>query len=135
MTVDKDGHQRPMVRFGQNSTNVIARFCRGSVPRSCDHGMLNMSSSRPCTLSESFVSSSDFVTLELKTTESTVLRPLQFALKYEFVDFLQDGVPFAGEHDCNRRFSSSQIEKKGAHPVRSVRNIFLFGRGGAKHLQ
>ncbi|XP_038115047.1 uncharacterized protein LOC6050731 isoform X2 [Culex quinquefasciatus] len=134
LTVDKDGHQRPMVRFGQNSTNVIARFCRGSVPRSCDHGMLNMSSSRPCTLSESFVSSSDFVTLELKTTESTVLRPLQFALKYEFVDFLQDGVPFAGEHDCNRRFSSSQIEKKGVHPVRSVRNIFLFGRGGAKHL-
>ncbi|XP_058457818.1 uncharacterized protein LOC131434755 isoform X2 [Malaya genurostris] len=134
VTVDKDGYQRPTIRFGQNSTNVIARFCRGSIPRSCDHGMLNMTSSRPCTLTESFVSSSDFVTLELKTTESTVLRPLQFALRYEFVDFLQDGTPIGRESECNRRFMSSQIDKKGPHPVRSVRNIFLFGRGGAKHL-
>ncbi|XP_058836455.1 uncharacterized protein LOC131693017 isoform X2 [Topomyia yanbarensis] len=134
VTIDKDGYQRPTIRFGQNSTNVIARFCRGSIPRSCDHGMLNMTSSRPCTLTESFVSSSDFVTLELKTTESTVLRPLQFALRYEFVDFLQDGTPIGRESECNRRFLSSQIDKKGPHPVRSVRNIFLFGRGGAKQL-
>ncbi|XP_055630213.1 uncharacterized protein LOC129771009 isoform X2 [Toxorhynchites rutilus septentrionalis] len=134
MTIDKDGHQRPTIRFGQNSTNVIARFCRGTVPRSCDHGMLNVTGSRPCTLTESFVSSGDFVTLELKTTDSTVLRPLQFALKYEFVDFLQDGLPIGRENECNRRFSSSLLEKKGPHSVRSVRNIFLFGRGGAKHL-
>ncbi|XP_055536271.1 uncharacterized protein LOC129724969 isoform X2 [Wyeomyia smithii] len=134
VTIDKDGYQRPTIRFGQNSTNVIARFCRGSVSRSCDHGMLNMTSSRPCALTESFVSSSDFVTLELKTTESTVLRPLQFSLRYEFVDFLQDGQPIGKESDCNRRFLSSQLDKKGPHPVRSVRNIFLFGRGGAKQL-
>ncbi|XP_029726486.2 uncharacterized protein LOC109623124 isoform X2 [Aedes albopictus] len=134
LAMDKDGHLRPTIRFGQNSTNVIARYCGGTVQRSCDHGMLNVSNARPCTLAESFVSSSDFVTLELRTTESTVLRPLQFALKYEFVDFMQDGMPISGENDCNRRFVSSQIEKKGPHPVRSVRNIFLFGRGGAKHL-
>lgn len=135
LTTDKDGTQRSSVRFGANTTNIIARYCRGSVPRSCDHGILNMSSSRPCTLSESYVSSSDFVTLELKTSDSTVLRPLQFALRYEFVDLLQDGTAIGGENECHRRFASSQMERKGPHPVRSVRNIFLFGRGGAKHLQ
>uniref|UniRef100_A0A182YNW7 DUF7805 domain-containing protein n=1 Tax=Anopheles stephensi TaxID=30069 RepID=A0A182YNW7_ANOST len=134
LTTDKDGTQRSSIRFGANTTNIIARYCRGSVPRSCDHGILNMTSSRPCTLSESYVSSSDFVTLELKTSDSTVLRPLQFALRYEFVDLLQDGTAIGGEHECNRRFASSQMERKGPHPVRSVRNIFLFGRGGAKHL-
>ncbi|XP_050073509.1 uncharacterized protein LOC126561419 isoform X1 [Anopheles maculipalpis] len=134
LTTDKDGTQRSSIRFGANTTNIIARYCRGSVPRSCDHGILNMTSSRPCTLSESYVSSSDFVTLELKTSDSTVLRPLQFALRYEFVDLLQDGTAIGGENECNRRFASSQMERKGPHPVRSVRNIFLFGRGGAKHL-
>ncbi|XP_035794280.1 uncharacterized protein LOC118467651 isoform X1 [Anopheles albimanus] len=134
MTTDKDGTQRSSIRFGANTTNIIARYCRGSVPRSCDHGILNVSSSRPCTLSESFISSSDFVTLELKTSDSTVLRPLQFALRYEFVDLLQDGTAIAGESECSRRFASSQMERKGPHPVRSVRNIFLFGRGGARHL-
>ncbi|XP_052859858.1 uncharacterized protein LOC128267111 [Anopheles cruzii] len=134
LMTDKDGTQRSSIRFGANSTNIIARYCRGSVPRSCDHGILNVSSSRPCTLSESFVSSSDFVTLELKTSDSTVLRPLQFALRYEFVDLLQDGTAIAGESECSRRFASSQMERKGPHPVRSVRNIFLFGRGGARHL-
>lgn len=132
--IDKDGHLRPTIRFGQNSTNVLARYCGGSMQRSCDHGMLNETNARPCSLAESFVSSSDFVTLELKTTETTVLRPLQFALRYEFVDFLQDGMPISADNDCNRRFASSQMEKKGPHPVRSVRNVFLFGRGGAKHL-
>ncbi|KFB42898.1 AGAP006444-PA-like protein [Anopheles sinensis] len=135
LTTEKDGTQRSSIRFGANTTNIIARYCRGSVPRSCDHGILNVSSSRPCTLSESFVSSSDFVTLELKTSDSTVLRPLQFALRYEFVDLLQDGTAIGSEHECNRRFASSQMERKGPHQVRSVRNIFLFGRGGAKHLQ
>ncbi|XP_053674728.1 uncharacterized protein LOC128725034 [Anopheles nili] len=134
LTTDKDGTQRSSIRFGANTTNIIARYCRGSVPRSCDHGILNVSSSRPCALSESFVSSSDFVTLELKTSDSTVLRPLQFALRYEFVDLLQDGTAISGENECHRRFASSQMERKGPHPVRSVRNIFLFGRGGAKHL-
>lgn len=63
-----------LLRLGQNHTNVLARFCRGSVPRTCDHGITNETDSRPCTFSESFISSSDYVTLELKTSDSTVLR-------------------------------------------------------------
>lgn len=72
---EKDINSRPMVaKYGQNFTSLIARYCYGRIPRSCDRGMLNESRARPCTLGESFVSSGGFVTLELKNTETTVLR-------------------------------------------------------------
>lgn len=63
-----------LMRLGHNHTNVIARFCRGSIPRSCDHNVMNSTFGRPCTLQESFLSTSDYATLELKVTESTALR-------------------------------------------------------------
>jgi hypothetical protein len=125
---------RSALRYGHNHTNVIARYCRGSIPRSCDHGILNSTNVRSCSLSESYVSSSDFVTLELKTTESTVLRPLEFKLRYEFVDFLQDGQAMAGDNDCQRKFVSSLVDKREPIVFRSVKNVFLFGRGGAVNL-
>lgn len=65
-------------KYGQNLTNVIARFCYNHIPKSCDHGLLNESLARPCTVLESYVSSSEYVTLELRSIESTVL---QYVLK------------------------------------------------------
>jgi hypothetical protein len=70
---DRNDAQR-MMRYGLNHTNVLARFCRGSIPRSCDHVVMNSNYTRPCTLQESFLSSGDYATLELKVTESTALR-------------------------------------------------------------
>lgn len=70
---DRSDSQR-MLRFGLNHTNILARFCRGSIPRSCDHVIANSNYTRPCTLQEGFLSSSDYATLELKVTESTALR-------------------------------------------------------------
>lgn len=72
---DRNDAQR-MLRYGLNHTNVLARFCRGSIPRSCDHGVMSheLNYTRPCTLQESFLSTSDYATLELKVTESTALR-------------------------------------------------------------
>lgn len=70
---DRNDAQR-MLRYGLNHTNVLARFCRGSIPRSCDHIVMNSNYTRPCTLQESFLSSSDYATLELKVTESSALR-------------------------------------------------------------
>lgn len=61
-------------KYGQNLTNVIARFCYNHIPKSCDHGLLNESLARPCTVLESYVSSSEYVTLELRNIESTVLQ-------------------------------------------------------------
>ncbi|XP_043865521.1 uncharacterized protein LOC6586587 isoform X2 [Drosophila mojavensis] len=122
--------------YAHNSTNVIARFCRGTIPRTCDRSNINETFARPCTISESYVSSSDSITLELRNTESTVLRPLDFKLKYEFIDLHQDGLPQGGgELDCNRKFVSSLMDRKDPAIFRSVRNIFLFGRGGTRHLK
>lgn len=72
-TYDRDSAQR-MLRYGLNYTKVMARYCRGSIPRSCDHVIMNPNHTRPCTLQESFLSSNDYATLELKVTESTALR-------------------------------------------------------------
>ncbi|GAB0095570.1 uncharacterized protein DMENIID0001_109660 [Sergentomyia squamirostris] len=121
-----------LTKYGQNYTNLIARFCRGTVPRSCEHGLLNDTAVRPCLVSESFISSSEFVTLELRNSESTVLRPLAFKLKYEFVDLQQDGIPMGADTDCNRRFVSSMMDRRDPGVFRSVRNVFLFGRGGSR---
>ncbi|XP_058981879.1 uncharacterized protein LOC101896332 [Musca domestica] len=123
-------------QYSHNTTNVIARYCRGTVPRTCDRANINETYARPCTVSESYVSSGDSITLELKNTEATVLRPLEFKLKYEFIDLHQDGLPMGGgELDCNRKFVSSLMDRKDPAIFRSVRNIFLFGRGGTRNLK
>lgn len=137
-------------KYGQNYTSVLSRYCRGNVPRSCEYNLLNESINRPCLIAESYVSSSEFLTLEVKNTESTALRPLTFRLKYEFVDLQQDGVPAAtpaattnqsvipvpppSVGECSRRFVSSLMERKDVNVFKSARNVFFFGRGGAKNL-
>lgn len=78
-----------LLRLGHNHTNVIARFCRGSIPRSCDHAIMNSTDGRPCTFSESFISSNDYVTLELKVSESTVLRWILFVWNHFYWFSLQ----------------------------------------------
>ena len=58
------------------NATLLATFCKDQVPRSCDHALLTNStrSTRPCSLAESFFSSGDTLTLELRVTESTALR-------------------------------------------------------------
>lgn len=78
---ERDANNKPIVpRYGQNLTALIARYCQNRVPRSCDHGALSDRSARPCKLSESFVSSGDLVTLELRNTDTTVLRYVRFPM-------------------------------------------------------
>lgn len=62
-------------------------------------------------------------------------RPVNFKLRYEFVDYHQDGAPTYTEQDCHRKFVSNELERRDMGKFRSVRNIFLFGRGGAAHLK
>lgn len=104
---------------------------------------MNGSVNRPCPISESFISSSEFLTIEVRNTESTALRPLTFKLKYEFVDLHQDGVPANAPAaaastqdvlDCDRKFVSSLLERKELHTFKSIRNVFFFGRGGNTNL-
>lgn len=62
-------------------------------------------------------------------------RPVNFKLRYEFVDYQQDGAPIYSEQECHRKFISSELERRDMGKFRSVRNIFLFGRGGAINLE
>lgn len=80
---ERDTNNKPIIaKYGQNYTTLIARYCQGRVPRSCDHAVLNETHARPCTMLESYVSSGEFVTLELRNTESTVLR---FTYLYSYI--------------------------------------------------
>lgn len=67
------------------------------------------------------------------------LRPLLFRIQYEFVDLHQDGEAF-GTGACYRKFVSRARDNLDLYPqtskrVRSPRDVFLFGRGGAENLE
>ncbi|XP_031356656.1 uncharacterized protein LOC116180686 [Photinus pyralis] len=119
--------------LGKNVT-LLARYCREHIARTCDHSMLANTTRfpRPCSLSESFLSSGDSLTLELQVSDSTALRPVQFRALYEFVDLHQDGEPY-GIGACSRKFTTplQNTQQKFQAP----RDIFLYGRGGAKNLR
>lgn len=105
---------------------------------------------RPCSLSESFLSTGDSITMELRISDSTALRltiyfimltvydanyyfrPVQFRALYEFVDLHLDGEPYPGG-PCNRKFST--ITEDTQPKFQAPRDIFLYGRGGAKKLR
>jgi hypothetical protein len=65
------------------NATLMATFCKDQLPRSCDHALLTNAtrSPRPCSLAESFLSSGDSLTLELRTGESTALRCVQCAVE------------------------------------------------------
>lgn len=116
---------------GKN-VSMLARYCREHVPRTCDHILLANATrrTRPCTLAESFLSSGDSLTLEFRLSDSTALRPVRFRTLYEFVDLHLDGEAY-GDRPCRRRFSQSQDTAQKFH---SPRDVFLFGRGGARNI-
>lgn len=117
-----------------NNERLLARYCRNLIPRTCEHSLLEKSSSRPCSLSESFLSSKNALTLEMKGYESTALRPISFRALYEFVDLYQDGEQW-GTGICDRRFfSKSQVTASSMYTFSSPKNVFLYGRGGSMNL-
>lgn len=76
-----------------------------------------------------------FQKLEFHTHTGTALFPAQFALNYEFVDTEQGGEQWPGRRGeesvpqlCSRVFR----KRKGN--IQVPRNVFLYGRGGAKNL-
>lgn len=63
---------------GGKNVTLLARYCKEHVPRTCDHSMLANGTRfpRPCSLAESYLSTGDSLTLELKLTDSSALRLL-----------------------------------------------------------
>ncbi|PSN38542.1 hypothetical protein C0J52_22225 [Blattella germanica] len=120
------------------NATLLATYCKDQVPRSCDHSLLANStrSPRPCSLAESFLSSGDSLSLELRLAESTALRPVSFRALYEFVDLHQDGEPY-GSGPCSRKFVSRSQGPVPETPQKfqNPKNVFLYGRGGSPNIR
>lgn len=111
----------------------MGEFCKDDIPRLCDHSLLRNSSrhTRPCALSESYVSTGRDLTLEHILRQGSALYPISFVLRYEFVHAT---IPRGGDGDsmsCNEVFKSSRV-KSGKFS--SPKSVFFYGRGGAQNL-
>ncbi|XP_022173298.1 uncharacterized protein LOC111035824 [Myzus persicae] len=120
--------------YQQNNSTLLANYCPGQTPRSCDHFLLTRQQ-RPCTLSESFLSTSRSLTVQLNIQHATALRPVSFKALYEFVDLHQDGSswPETGSM-CSRIFRRPKHSPSSTIAIRSPKNVFFYGRGGNKNL-
>ncbi|XP_060521214.1 uncharacterized protein LOC132698910 [Cylas formicarius] len=100
-------------------------------PLICDHSALSNATrtTRPCTLEESYLSSDRNLVLQHHTEDGTALHPAFFKLKYEFVDTRLGGEPDKEAGSCHRVYRKQHVGE-----VTGPRNVFLYGRGGARDL-
>ncbi|XP_054258135.1 uncharacterized protein LOC128983034 [Macrosteles quadrilineatus] len=120
----------------QTNVSLLGEFCKDEVPRLCDHTLLSNSSrfTRPCSLAESYVSSGSELTLEQFLKQGSVLFPLNFLIRYEFVDTSLEGSHVKGsDNPCDRVFLSSP-NSLSSGKFQSPRSVFYYGRGGAQNL-
>ena len=123
---------------GTESDVLLADHCDLDPPRLCDHTSLSNVTrvTRPCSPLESYVSTGPDLTMRHYSEDGTALHPATFRLKYEFVDTRMGGESWSGRRGeepppqpCSRVF-----RKTPSGDFSSPRNVFLFGRGGAKNL-
>ncbi|XP_026678700.1 uncharacterized protein LOC103508261, partial [Diaphorina citri] len=120
-----------------SNTSILGDFCNrdDAMPRLCDHTLLSNRTrfTRPCNSHESYVSSSNEMTLELNMKLGSILYPLNFLLRYEFVSDTPDAsVETSAPTDCFKRYNSKSSPLKGK--LESTRSVFYFGRGGNENL-
>ncbi|KAK6645496.1 hypothetical protein RUM43_001773 [Polyplax serrata] len=145
--------RRVMTNSGQNCTTrlriwdgggslgqplVLGEYCDSQLPKLCDHSSLgNLTrTTRPCSLRESYLSIGSELMLQVSSEKGTALHPMSFKLKYEFVDTKLGGEQWNVKRDDE--FASSPclriFRRKKRGFIRSPRNVFYFGKGGAKNL-
>lgn len=113
---------------------LLGEFCKEQdLPRLCDHALLGNDTRhvRPCTAKESYTSSANELTVEIYLKQGSVLFPLQFLLRYEFVDQSAERRQEpgdAGPAACSRTFGT------GSGYFGSPKNVFFYGRGGRRNL-
>ncbi|XP_063849524.1 uncharacterized protein LOC135093866 [Scylla paramamosain] len=113
------------------ATKVIGSFCRpDQLPRVCSGVHAPGPHAAPCLPGESYVSASPALTLSLRYAAGTAPAHVEFLARYEFVDKRQWGAPTPGGGPCDRTFTE-QPDRLFASP----RDVFLFGRGGARKLR
>ncbi|XP_076275991.1 uncharacterized protein LOC143206967 [Rhynchophorus ferrugineus] len=113
----------------KNPVQLIGQFCKDDKPKLCDHTLLRNSSriTRPCGLSESYVSTSSDLTISQTIKYGSVLYPVHFILRYEFVDLSQEGTQIS-RNTCDRLLTNNNGR------FYSPKITFLFGRGGQRDL-
>lgn len=119
------------LRIWDGAGTLLGDHC--DTPRLCEHITTSSSnttrSKRPCTLDESYLSKSPSVILQVHSVLGTVLEPFNFKLHYEFVD--------SSAYDHENDDGTCVIDYKNVRESMDVtgpRNVFLYGRGGAKSL-
>lgn len=120
----------------QTNVSLLGEFCKDDVPRLCDHTLLSNSSrfTRPCSLAESYVSTGSELTLEQFLKQGSVLFPINFLIRYEFVDMSLEGNHVRGSGNlCDRVFASSP-NSLASGKFQSPRSVFYYGRGGSQNI-
>ncbi|XP_073968471.1 uncharacterized protein isoform X2 [Rhodnius prolixus] len=112
-----------------DQANVLEDTC--GTPRLCDHSSLRNSSreTRPCKKPESYITPYGKLSIVHRSDEGTALQPVTFKFHYEFVDTRLGGESSKTGAPCHRLF-----RKRKSGLVHSPKNVFMFGRGGAKNL-
>ncbi|XP_060873624.1 uncharacterized protein LOC132947372 isoform X1 [Metopolophium dirhodum] len=124
------------LRIWDGAGTLLGDHC--DTPRLCEHIATTDASSsaplnvtrpkRPCTLDESYLSKSPSVILQVHSVLGTVLEPFGFRLHYEFVD--------SGAYDRETDGDACVMDYRvrESMDLAEPRNVFLYGRGGAKSL-
>ncbi|KAI9557752.1 hypothetical protein GHT06_017581 [Daphnia sinensis] len=137
-------------------SSAVRLFCRDTRPPPlCERQLPAVGSARgsdrsmsppPCLAGESFVSNGSTLSVQQHLPEGTAFSPWKYVLVYEFFRPNQDGLPLLDVDgsdrpiNCNRLFNVGRNESDGGAmelrgSVKSPQNVFLFGRGGARHLK
>lgn len=123
---------------------TMGLFCRDRPPPLCERQwsatLKRTERPAPCLPSESFVSDGSTVTIQQHLPDGTAFSAWTYAIGYEFVRELNEGVALERSDDdadalagrCDRLFTV-QGQMRGS--VKSPQNVFLFGRGGSRNLK
>ncbi|XP_043671206.1 uncharacterized protein LOC122630605 [Vespula pensylvanica] len=147
---DGDHASNKLVTNRKNIT-LMGQFCKDDIPRLCDHSLLRNSSrhTRPCSLTESYVSTGRDLTLEHILRQGSALYPISFVLRYEFVHeatscnhvFSMASATSSSSTSSSSSFSSSSSSSSSSLSIisnfgkfTSPKSVFLYGRGGTQNL-
>ncbi|EDV97969.1 GH14406 [Drosophila grimshawi] len=146
LSSDKNSQSAVSLMSTKGKRRLMLEIYDYETPKLCDHtaigsgvsgssALMGGNKQRPCSPLESYVSTGRDLKLEFHTHTGTALFPAQFALNYEFVDTEQGGETWTGRRGedpvpplCSRVFR----KRKGN--IQVPRNVFLYGRGGAKNI-
>ncbi|KAL1128871.1 hypothetical protein AAG570_013405 [Ranatra chinensis] len=125
------GNCTTRLRLYDGQKRIMEDSCDSGGPRLCDHGSLSNTTrtTRPCSPHESYITTHNRLTIEHTTVDGTAVRPASFKFRYEFVDTRLGGEQTRGGGPCSRTFRRMKMGS-----VHSPKNVFMFGRGGAKNM-